>query len=216
MRAIDPMSAVKRAEELFHSGWNCAESVFVAIHEQAGEGQAPVQLLTALADYFLRRAAVELGKAPPVLAKDAVRVLQSYWAAGWDAREPVAPSGSVRELENAMERMAILCEERVAASDLGKLHAEERRPLSWGDIERQAIDEALRMNSGNRTLAAQQLGISLRTLQYRLKEYPLEDDGAGAPLRKRRTITASAGSANLSATDLLPSVTEMHFAASYQ
>ena len=48
MRAIDAMSAVKRADELFHSGWNCAESVFVAIHEQAGEGQTPVQLLTAL------------------------------------------------------------------------------------------------------------------------------------------------------------------------
>ena len=32
-------------------------------------------------------------------------------------------------------------------------------------------EEALRMNHGNRTLAAQQLGISLRTLQYRLKEY---------------------------------------------
>ena len=48
MTAIDPMSAVKRADELFHSGWNCAESVFVAIREQAGEGQAPVQLLTAL------------------------------------------------------------------------------------------------------------------------------------------------------------------------
>ena len=37
-----------RADELFHSGWNCAESVFVAIHEQVGEGEAPVQLLTAL------------------------------------------------------------------------------------------------------------------------------------------------------------------------
>jgi C_GCAxxG_C_C family probable redox protein len=48
MRAIDPTSAVKRAEELYHSGWNCAESVFVAIHDQAGEGDAPVQLLTAL------------------------------------------------------------------------------------------------------------------------------------------------------------------------
>ena len=79
-----------------------------------------------------------------------------------------------------MERMAILCEERVAASDLGMLHAEERRPPSWRDIERQANHEALCMNSGNRTLAAQQLGISLRTLQYRLKEYQLEDDGAGA------------------------------------
>ena len=122
-----------------------------------------------LADYFLRRAAVELGKTPPSLARDAVRVLQSY-------RWP----GNVRELENAMERMAILCEQRVAAGDLAMLHAEECRPLLWRDIERQAIEEALRMNRGNRTLAAQQLGISLRTLQYRLKEYQLEDDGAGA------------------------------------
>jgi hypothetical protein len=48
MRAVDPMSAVKRADELFHSGWNCAKSVFVAIHEPADGGQAPVQLLTAL------------------------------------------------------------------------------------------------------------------------------------------------------------------------
>jgi len=126
-----------------------------------------------LADYFLRRAAVELGKAPPVLARDAVRVLQSY-------RWP----GNVRELENAMERMAILCEERVGAGDLAMLHAEECRPLLWRDIERQAIEEALRMNRGNRTLAAQQLGISLRTLQYRLKEYQLEDDGAGAIVRE--------------------------------
>jgi len=48
MRAIDPINAANRADELFHSGWNCAESVFVAIHEQAGDGEAPVQLLTAL------------------------------------------------------------------------------------------------------------------------------------------------------------------------
>jgi two-component system response regulator AtoC len=122
-----------------------------------------------LAGYFLRRAAVELGKAPPALAREAVRILQSY-------RWP----GNVRELENAMERMAILCEERITAGDLAMLHAEERRPLLWRDIERQAIEEALRMNRGNRTLAAQQLGISLRTLQYRLKEYQLEEDGAGS------------------------------------
>ena len=45
-----------------------------------------------------------------------------------------------------MERMAILCEERVAAGDLAMLHGEERRPLLWRDIERQAIEEALRIN----------------------------------------------------------------------
>jgi len=48
MKSLDAIDAARRADELFHSGWNCAESVFVAIHEQAGEGQPPVQLLTAL------------------------------------------------------------------------------------------------------------------------------------------------------------------------
>jgi len=119
--------------------------------------------LEPLATYFLERAAKELGKAPPRLTRAAVRALLSY-------RWP----GNVRELENAMERMAILCEEHVDAADLEMLHGEESRPLLWRDIERQAIEDALRMNHGNRTLAAQQLGISLRTLQYRLKEYQLE------------------------------------------
>ena len=38
-------------------------------------------------------------------------------------------------------------------------------------MERDAILRALDENAGNRTRAAKQLGISLRTLQYRLKEY---------------------------------------------
>jgi transcriptional regulator with PAS, ATPase and Fis domain len=45
------------------------------------------------------------------------------------------------------------------------------RPVLFKDIERQAIEDALRENDGNRTRAAKQLGISLRTLQYRLKDY---------------------------------------------
>ncbi len=116
-----------------------------------------------LSKHFLKRAAQTLGKTAPVLTREAVRVLLSYQ---WP--------GNVRELENLMERMAILCEERVTEEDLAILRPEERRPVRWRDIERQAIQDALRMNRGNRTLAAQQLGISLRTLQYRLKEYQLD------------------------------------------
>jgi two-component system response regulator AtoC len=123
-----------------------------------------------LAEYFLARAAKELGKAPPALTGSAVRALLSY-------RWP----GNVRELENVMERMAILCDQRVEAEDLSLLGAADRRPLRWRDIERQAIEEALRMNHGNRTLAAQQLGISLRTLQYRLKEYEARQSSTGKP-----------------------------------
>jgi transcriptional regulator of acetoin/glycerol metabolism len=47
------------------------------------------------------------------------------------------------------------------------------RPVLFRDIERRAISEALAENGGNRTRTAKQLGISLRTLQYRLKDYNL-------------------------------------------
>ncbi len=79
-----------------------------------------------------------------------------------------------------MERMAILCENQVDVADLSMLQGERSRPVLWRDIERAAIEDALRMNHGNRTLAAQQLGISLRTLQYRLKEYQMQNvDSSG-------------------------------------
>ena len=48
MTMIDNHKAAEKADELYHAGWNCAESVFLAIHEQIGEGEAPVQLLTPL------------------------------------------------------------------------------------------------------------------------------------------------------------------------
>jgi DNA-binding NtrC family response regulator len=48
------------------------------------------------------------------------------------------------------------------------------RPLRMREIERMAIEAALQANRGNRTHAARQLGISLRKLQYRLKEYSRE------------------------------------------
>lgn len=113
-----------------------------------------------LARYFLARASKELGKPAPVLSKAAVHLLLEH-------RWP----GNVRELENVMERMAILCDDRVEPANLSMLRGEERQPRHWHDIERRAIEDALEVNHGNRTLAARQLGISVRTLQYRLKEY---------------------------------------------
>ncbi|MCC6859696.1 MAG: sigma-54-dependent Fis family transcriptional regulator [Bryobacterales bacterium] len=122
--------------------------------------------IAALARLFLGRAARNLGKPAPELSPEALKVLISY---GWP--------GNVRELENLMERMTILCDRVVKADDLPITRQEASRPVSWHEIERQAIEEALRMNNGNRTLAAKQLGISLRTLQYRLKEYEQEKAG---------------------------------------
>ncbi len=119
----------------------------------------------ALARFFLARAAREFGKPRLELTEDALGRLTAYH---WP--------GNVRELENLMERMAILCDHRVDAADLpigaGPVAAP---PVLWKDIERKAIEDALRANHGNRTRAAKQLGISLRKLQYRLKEYGYAD-----------------------------------------
>jgi len=113
-----------------------------------------------LARFFLEKSARSLGKSAPQLTPQAERVLLGY---GWP--------GNVRELQNVMERAAILCDRSVDASDLPFDVEESPRPVTFKDIERKAIEDALRANGGNRTKAAAQLGISLRTLQYRLKEY---------------------------------------------
>ena len=113
-----------------------------------------------LARHFLSRAAKNLGKAGMRLTARAEAVLFAY---GWP--------GNVRELENAMERMAILCEGTVDAPDLPMTEAGPVRAVTVREIERQAIEDALRRHGGNRTRAARELGISLRTLQYRLKDY---------------------------------------------
>ncbi|HSB18309.1 MAG TPA: sigma-54 dependent transcriptional regulator [Bryobacteraceae bacterium] len=113
-----------------------------------------------LARFFLGRAARNLGKPHLVLTPEAENVLLAY---GWP--------GNVRELENTMERVAILCDDVIEPDDLPVTTTGPARPVLFKDIERQAIEDALRTNDGNRTKTARQLGISLRTLQYRLKEY---------------------------------------------
>ena len=125
-----------------------------------------------LARFFLGRAGKRLGRGSALtLTPAAEHALLAY---SWP--------GNVRELENMMERSAILCEDGLVDVPALLLPAGfESRGASEGsaaggtrsfkDIEQQAILDALAANSGNRTRTAQQLGISLRTLQYRLKEY---------------------------------------------
>ena len=113
-----------------------------------------------LARYFLERAARELGKTGLVLSPEAGNILMTY---SWP--------GNVRELENTMQRVAILCDGLIEPDDLPVTSTGPARPVLFKDIERRAIEDALLENQGNRTKTAKQLGISLRTLQYRLKEY---------------------------------------------
>jgi len=122
--------------------------------------QRPADIIP-LAEHFLARASAALGKQTPVLSAGARQALLAY---SWP--------GNVRELEHMMERVAILSEGEVQVENLPLPPGEpSERPARWKEIEKEAILEALRRHGGNRTRAAQELGISLRTLQYRLKQY---------------------------------------------
>lgn len=126
--------------------------------------ERPADILP-LAEHILRQASRRLGKRITAFADEAKALLQGY----------VWP-GNIRELQNVIERAAILCRE----DRIGPTHLNLAPPLSTQavgvpktlkDLERDAILAALAAHEGNRRKAAEQLGIGLRTLYARLKEY---------------------------------------------
>ncbi|CAH2030457.1 sigma-54-dependent transcriptional regulator [Trichlorobacter ammonificans] len=122
-----------------------------------------------LADYLARQAALRSGMQAPVLGPDVESALREY-------RWP----GNIRELQNVLERAVILGRGRITPADLptvpGRRTSGGAVPGSGAtlrDKERDEIMDALARCGNNRRLAAERLGISRRTLQYRLKEYGL-------------------------------------------
>jgi len=124
-----------------------------------------------LAGHFLREAARENEKPARELTSDAMRCLLAY-------RWP----GNVRELRAAIEHGVVMANgPKITLRDLpaalratGTEQAALRAPLplNLGETELSLIRRALMENKGNRTLAAQKLGISRRTLHRKLREHP--------------------------------------------
>src|SRR5262249_38343287 len=141
-----------------------------------------------------RRLSEDLGRETPTLADDALRGLGRY-------RFP----GNVRELGNILERALVRCrysvidlqyldlgvhEPRSSVAAMGRSERAplpERRflpegvPIDLASLEGLAIQEALRRENGNRTHAARVLGISLRTLRNKLREYRAGADERHSP-----------------------------------
>lgn len=127
--------------------------------------------ITLLAEYFLHRIALRENRAAPDLESDILSLLQNYH---WP--------GNVRELANFMEKAMIFCRGcQLKAEDLPwELRRRDRAAqddyslkAALYRLEKEYILKALRHCDGNRTQAAQLLEISLRNLQYKLKEYGL-------------------------------------------
>ena len=124
-----------------------------------------------LAKFFLEQQGLDVE-----LADDAVARLEAY---DWP--------GNVRELHNVVLRAALLHDgERITAADLDIGPSKAARHPSAGsgpdallsELEKSAIERALEQKNGNRTHAADLLGISRRTLLRRLKSYEAEQAGA--------------------------------------
>jgi len=118
-----------------------------------------------LAEYFAAKFGAAFGKRVPSLSEDAKSALVSY---GWP--------GNIRELQNVIERAVILSAGTIEASQLNLDSEPDRRGAAEGLLkssERELIRKTLEESGGNRRKAAEVLGISLRTLQYRIKEFGL-------------------------------------------
>jgi len=155
-----------------------------------------------LAEALMAKAAREAGRPGPVLPREVISALVAY---DWP--------GNVRELENEMRRLVVMACEEVQL-DLLSTAILERRSLrapagepgsavllggsireAVADLERRSIEAALVQAGGNKSRAAQALGISRFALQRKLDKYgiggkkaetsgaaPASDEGNGQAL----------------------------------
>lgn len=128
--------------------------------------------IVPLVESVLRRV---FGDSPPKLSSGAVKALSLY-----------SFPGNVRELENILERATALCsgdtieaedlhlgpEEMAGSEDQGR--GSETLDDYLNRLERQAILEALQKAEGNRTAAARLLGVTFRSMRYRLERLGIE------------------------------------------
>jgi len=127
--------------------------------------------LPLLVEYFLHRFCGQIGKKLKGVEPEALEAMQSY---GWP--------GNIRELQNVMERAVILANDKVRRGNLPDeiLRGAAPEPMETKDVlksvEKEMILKVLRKHGGNRRLTASDLGMSRRTLQYKLKEFGLLDD----------------------------------------
>ncbi|PYT10745.1 MAG: hypothetical protein DMF51_17585 [Acidobacteria bacterium] len=133
---------------------------------------------------FFEMFKAENGRPNLALAPEVVEALgQTRW------------EGNVRELRNLIESLVVLADAGTQVITLEHLPETYRAPLPAAtlppaadgqvrrmeEIEREAILRTLRQTGGNRTRAAEILGIGLRTLQRKLREYEqAQGDPAGA------------------------------------
>ena len=130
-----------------------------------------------LVDYFIERFVRENGYRPKRLAPEALQALRNY---DWP--------GNIRELQNLVERLMIMCSSDVVGVDDLPPHIQSPTPqtslnLEPGmtlrevkeSVERRFIAEALRRNDWNISQTAKELDIDRTNLHKKIKYYGLSE-----------------------------------------
>ena len=132
-----------------------------------------------LAMHFLRKYAARESAAMSGISEEAMNVLLSY---SWP--------GNVRELENAVERGLVLGQgDRLQTQDLPpQVHrrTDDQHPLvpahlTLEEMEKLAIAQALRLTGGNKSEAAERLGIHRTSIYDKMRRYGIEWPRAETP-----------------------------------
>src|SRR5918997_428044 len=132
--------------------------------------------IPVLMDFFLRKHTRNTSRLIRGLTPDARKVMLDY---AWP--------GNVRQLESAIERAILLAEnDYITVEDLPLEVRQESRPVAesgfklpaegvnFEDVERNLIVQAMERTDYNITKAAKLLGLTFRTLQYRLEKFGIK------------------------------------------
>jgi len=139
--------------------------------------------IPVLIDYFLKKHTKNTSRLITGLTPETRRLMIDY---SWP--------GNVRQLESAIERAILLAEgDKITLEDLPTEVRQEVGPAAEGmfklpaeginfeDVERNLITQAMEQTDYNITKAAKLLGLTFRTLQYRLEKFGIKKaDGTGA------------------------------------
>jgi DNA-binding NtrC family response regulator len=149
---------------------NTFEIHLPSLRERSGD-------IEALAEHLFRRFRPGLKPHEQLFTPEAVELLARH---SWP--------GNVRELANVIEHATILCDDPPITPehlpqrfDSRKAAASKVRisgPISLRDLEMQAIYDALERHDGNKPEAAEELGISLKTLYNKLNQTVLAEKAA--------------------------------------